>query len=56
MHGILFNYVACANIGGGGRPLNFGGYKKSAIGGIIFEGFVWAKLTKIFCEIFNFSE
>ena len=25
--------------GGGGNPLNYGGYKKSAIGGLILGGF-----------------
>ena len=39
----------------GGNSLNFGGYKKSATGGLILGGFKGAKLSKDFlCEILNF--
>ena len=38
--------------GAGDNPLNFSGYKKSAIGGLIWGGFKGAKLTKISCVRF----
>ena len=40
--------------GGGGNPSfpNYGGYKKTVIGGLILGGFKGAKLTKISCVRF----